>query len=233
MKKHILSKTTILALTFIMFAATSASAQRFVHHPRPHHRHCHYTEDVADNKCKPIERVRLYIDWQFNSTISNSHVNNASGWGMAFEGGYLVTPRFFLGAFLTYHTNNEYIPRKTYFGHNSALTTDKINSTFQLPLGVSGRYYFTDSGSFYPYVGVKAGAAYLYNEEVLNTVTYYDNNWGFYVSPEIGVDINPFRSKRFGFHIAAYYNYSTNENLISMPEEKGLHNAGFRVGINF
>ena len=179
-----------------------------------------------------INKVKFNIDWQFNATCGNNHVDNASGWGLNFEAGYKIAGKWYVGAFMNYHTNNEYIPRKTYYGENSALTTDKINSTFQLPLGVAGRYYFTE-GVFSPYLGVKLGANYMYNEEVLNTVTYYDTNWGFHVSPEIGVDINPFKNQRFGFHVAAYYNYSTNENLMASPQQNGLNNVGFRLGINF
>lgn len=51
------------------------------------------------------------VDWQFNAPISNNFANKASGWGMNFEGGYYVLPDLSIGAFINYHTNNEYISR--------------------------------------------------------------------------------------------------------------------------
>ena len=53
------------------------------------------------------------VDWQFNAPISNNFANKASGWGMNFEGGYYVLPDLSIGAFINYHTNNEYISRQT------------------------------------------------------------------------------------------------------------------------
>ena len=49
------------------------------------------------------------IDWQFNVPLSNGFADDASGWGMNFEGGYFVTPNLGLGLFLNYHTNHEYV----------------------------------------------------------------------------------------------------------------------------
>ena len=53
------------------------------------------------------------VDWQFNIPLGNEFSNGASGWGMNFEGGYYITKDFSLGAFLNFHTNNEYFSRRT------------------------------------------------------------------------------------------------------------------------
>ena len=53
------------------------------------------------------------IDWQFNIPLGNNFSDGASGWGMNFEGGYYVTQDIAVGAFLNFHTNNEYFPRRT------------------------------------------------------------------------------------------------------------------------
>ena len=63
------------------------------------------------------------VDWQFNAPISNNFANKASGWGMNFEGGYYVLPDLSIGAFINYHTNNEYISRQTLPISNSAAQT--------------------------------------------------------------------------------------------------------------
>ena len=52
--------------------------------------------------------------WQFNATVANSFVENASGYGAYIEGGYYLTPMFAVGGFASFHTNNEYVPKQTY-----------------------------------------------------------------------------------------------------------------------
>ena len=101
------------------------------------------------------------VDWQFSAPISNNFSNKASGWGMNFEGGYYVLPDLSIGAFINYHTNNEYIPRQTLpINSSSALTTDQQHSVFQLPFGLATRYAWNRGGAFQPYVGVKLGTQY-------------------------------------------------------------------------
>ena len=90
--------------------------------------------------------------WQFNATVANSFVENASGYGAYIEGGYYLTPMFAVGGFASFHTNNEYVPTKTYtFSDQSALTTDLNRSIYQVPFGATLRYRFIRT-MFQPYV---------------------------------------------------------------------------------
>jgi hypothetical protein len=72
---------------------------------------------AAFSPSKAVAQVSLNsyfnVDWQFNIPLGNSFSNDASGWGMNFEGGYYVTQDIALGGFLNFHTNNEYFPRQT------------------------------------------------------------------------------------------------------------------------
>jgi len=173
------------------------------------------------------------IDWQFNFPISNSFADKASGWGMNFEGGYYLTENFALGAFLTYHSNHKYIPRQTIsMGDNSSLNTDQQHTLFQMPFGVAGRYVFNRSGMLQPYVSVKAGPQYARLKTVFNAYQNDDNTWGFYVSPEIGMNIFPW-VYRPGIHVAAYYSYATNKGNVMTYDVDGMSNFGLRLGVAF
>ena len=80
------------------------------------------------------------VDWQFNIPISNHFSNVASGWGMNFEGGYYVSPDIAVGGFINFHTNNEYLSRRTInLGGNQAINTDQQHQMFTLPFGVLAR----------------------------------------------------------------------------------------------
>ena len=93
------------------------------------------------------------VDWQFNIPISNHFSNVASGWGMNFEGGYYVSPDIAVGGFINFHTNNEYLSRRTInLGGNQAINTDQQHQMFTLPFGVLARYRFVED-DFQPYVG--------------------------------------------------------------------------------
>ena len=173
------------------------------------------------------------IDWQFNFPISNSFANKASGWGMNFEGGYYLTENLAIGGFLTYHSNHKYIPRQTIsMGDNSSLNTDQQHTVFQMPFGIAGRYTFNREGMFQPYVALKTGPQYARLKTDFNAFQNSDNTWGFYISPEIGMNIFPW-VYRPGIHVAAYYSYATNKGSVLTYDVDGMSNFGLRLGIAF
>lgn len=180
----------------------------------------------------PYFRSFYNIDWQLNGTINNKVAAGFNGWGANFEGGYYLTPNWGLGLFASYHTNEEYIPRTTFVWHDAALNTDQIHSLFQLPFGITARYRFW-SGTLMPYIGVKAGTEFSRAETYINGSCLYNTAWGFFISPEIGTEIHPFKRAKFGFHVAAYYNYATNDNSLLWYSAEGLNNFGVRIGIAF
>lgn len=173
------------------------------------------------------------IDWQFNFPISNDFASRGSGWGMNFEGGYYLTENMTIGAFLAYHSNHKYISRQTIsMGDNSSLNTDQQHTLFQLPFGVAGRYVFNREGVFQPYVSVKAGPQYARLKTYYNAYESDDNTWGFYISPEVGMNIFPW-VYRPGIHVAAYYSYATNKGNVMTYSVDGMSNFGLRLGIAF
>lgn len=176
---------------------------------------------------------RYYVNggWQFNGTLDNEVVQSGQGYGAYIEGGYYITPMLAVGGFASFNTNNQYFPKQTYvFDDKSALTTDLNKSIYQVPFGTSVRYRFSRS-MFQPYIEAKLGTEYSTQSTYMSTFVSRDSNWGFYVSPEVGVTVYPFNKDDFGFQLAAYYSYSTNEsNKYSM---KGINNLGFKLGIAF
>lgn len=176
---------------------------------------------------------RDYINggWQFNGTVANSFVQNGQGYGAYIEGGYYLTPMFAIGGFASFNTNNEYIPKQTYtFSDGSALTTDLDRSVYQVPFGSTFRVRFLRS-EIQPYVEAKIGTEYSVQSTYMSTFVNRHDNWGFYISPEVGLTFFPFHKTDFGFQVAAYYSYSTNNN--KSYDINGLNNVGFKLGIAF
>ena len=176
---------------------------------------------------------RYYVDagWQFNGTVSNVFSDNASGWGAYLEGGYYFLPRVAAGVFASFNTNNEYFPKRTYdAGNGTAVTTDMYHSLYQVPFGATLRYRFAWK-KIQPYAEAKLGANYAREYELYSTFGAADSQWGFYVSPEIGVVIHPFNKSNLGLQLSAYYSYVTNRS--EAFGINGLNNAGFKLGISF
>lgn len=176
---------------------------------------------------------RYYVNggWQFNGTIKNEVAASAQGYGAFMESGYYVTPMLAVGGFASFNTNNQYYPKQTYtFADKAALTTDLNKSIYQVPFGATVRYRFMRD-MFQPYVEAKIGAEFSTQSTYMSTFVSRDNNWGFYVSPEIGVTVWPFAQEDFGFILAAYYSYSSNQS--SNYNMNGINNAGFKLGIAF
>lgn len=176
---------------------------------------------------------RYYVNggWQFNGTPGNGFAESAQGYGAYMEGGYFITPMIAVGGFASFSTNNEYVPRKTYtFSDMSALTTDLNRSIYQVPFGATMRVRFMRT-MFQPYIEAKLGAEYSAQDTYMSTFVNKHDNWGFYVSPEVGMTFFPFPKTDFGFQIAVYYSYATNQN--KAVDINGINNLGFKLGIAF
>lgn len=178
--------------------------------------------------------IYLNIDWQYNVPLGASFADKSSGWGMNFEGGYYFPNNIGVGAFIAYHTNNKYIPRQTFpVGETSSVTTDQQHSVFQLPFGATGRYRFLPGSIVEPYVALKMGANYARISSNFYILEAYEKTWGFYLSPEAGVNVHPFGSNAFSIHLAVYYGYATNTGSVLKYKIDQLNNFGFRVGLGF
>lgn len=176
---------------------------------------------------------REYINagWQFNGTPGNTFAESAQGYGAYLEGGYYVTPMLAVGGFASFNTNNQYYPKQTYtYSDKSALTTDIDKSIYQVPFGTTLRVRFL-RGVVQPYAEAKIGTEYSTQSIYMSTFVSRQDNWGFYVSPEIGMTFFPFSQNDFGFQVAAFYSYATNRTKTFNID--GINNVGFKLGIAF
>lgn len=172
------------------------------------------------------------IDWQFNIPLGNNFSDGASGWGMNFEGGYYVTQDIAVGAFLNFHTNNEYFSRRTLNLSNTlSVNTDQQHQMFTLPFGALIRYRFVEA-DFQPYVGMKLGACYSEFNNYYYIFMKSQDKWGFYMSPEVGFNWYPWPNS-IGLHFALYYSFATNKCNIMTYSQDILNSIGFRLGLAF
>ena len=176
---------------------------------------------------------RYYVNagWQFNGTLENNVASSAQGYGAYMEGGYFLTPMIAGAGFASFNSNDEYFGKQTYyFDDKSALTTDIDRSIYQVPFGATLRCRFMRT-QFQPYIEAKIGTEYSEQSTYMSTFVSRHDNWGFYMSPEVGFNWFPFQGTDFGFHLAAYYSFATNRNKAYGMD--GINNLGFKLGIAF
>lgn len=189
---------------------------------------------VRSAAAQALPNAYFNIDWQIGIPASNHFANNTSGWGANLEGGCFLTEHITLGGFLNYQTNFERVPRQTLLlPSGNALTTSQKHAVFQLPFGVSARYNWLKQSIFQPYAGMKVGASWAEFTSYYYIYKQDTSDWGFYLSPEVGVSIFPWRGLRYGFHAAFYYSFSTNEGRLLNYHINNLNNFGFRFGVSF
>ena len=185
-------------------------------------------------KAQVFPNTYINIDWQVGVPLGAGFADKASGWGMNFEGGYFVTPAITVGPFISYQTNIESIGRQTLqLGSGAAMTTAQKHTLFELPFGVVGRYNFLKGSVFQPYAGLRIGADYAEMSSYYYTIQQYQDTWGVYLSPEIGVSIFPSPAQRFGFHVALFYSYASNNDDLLIYTMNNINRFGVRVGISF
>ena len=171
------------------------------------------------------------VDWQLNMPI-NDYVDKASDWDMNFDAGLYLPPDIAIGAFVSYHTNNQYVDRSVVnLTNETAVYTDQQRSLYQLPFGVTALYRIIES-DWQPYVALKLGAEYAYMSSYYYIYKSSADTWGFYMSPEIGVRWYPW-ANGMGLHAAAYYSFSTNDGTVMGQNMDMPGNFGFRLGLAF
>lgn len=180
------------------------------------------------------DKIQFSAGWQANAPVGTDYTDNLDCWGMNFEINYNLDESWTVGGFFNFSTNHSYVGRKTLqLSGTESLTTDQLRSLFQLPFGLGVSYKIWNNRILQPYVGAKLGASFAKATTYYGTGGLYDKQWGFYVAPEIGAKIYPFKNQRFGVLVAGYYSYSTNRLGTLTHDIDGLNNAGFRIGLLF
>ena len=175
-----------------------------------------FAQDAQQSTKKPIAGFdnMSYLAWDvsFPSGSVSDFISKTSFSGGTF--GYrkmLNKGNVSIGGDISWNSLYEYAPRKTYELPNGAVTTDLYKYVYTLPFGLNAHYYFQGNKLVTPYAGLMLGTTYSQQKIYYNTYVTEDENWGFYIRPEIGAMIKFDEYTNWGLLIGARYNYSTNQ----------------------
>jgi len=173
------------------------------------------------------------IGWEINFPNNTDYINKTSLSGGKIEYRHFFKKNFSAGLALNWATYEEYLPRQTFVkpDGNSAVTSDFVAQSYQLPITATAHYYFKETKMLKPYVGIALGGQYLQQSLYYNVYVSDDDSWGFVARPEVGVFIKPNQFKEWGFLIAANYSYATNKT--ELLDLNSFKNFGITIGIGF
>ena len=177
------------------------------------------------------------LSWSLSVPLGsfNNFINNVSPAGGNFAGRYLLKKGFAVGFEFGWNNYYKKYPRNTYYGPDGLAITG-IHYTYALlvPWKVGAYYYFLPSGIADPYVGLSLGGDYM--EEHIMTQEYdiYNTQWGFTMSPEVGVLIKFGKYSHWGANISAQYWFNTNSyNFTDYKTFSTMQGLNFSIGLTY
>ncbi|MEI6866075.1 outer membrane beta-barrel protein [Flavicella sp.] len=155
---------------------------------------------------------QFVINWEMaipsgsNFIGENSYSGGRIDYKHFLNGGNLA-----IGASLGWNSFSEYHTPQLYetADRSGAVYTDMVRHVYTLPIAVNV-YYFFFKRNIKPYVGLGIGTQYSEQDSYFNIYVINEDNWGFLVKPEIGLQLEI--NEKFGFSTYATYNYATNNS---------------------
>jgi hypothetical protein len=177
------------------------------------------------------------LSWTLSVPLGdfNSFLNNVSPGGGTFAGRYFLKKGLAVG--FEFGWNNYYrkYPRGTYYGSDGlAITGIHYTYAFIVPWKVGAYYYFTPSGIADPYVGLSFGGDYMEEHILIQEYDIYKTQWGFTMSPEVGVLIKFGSYSHWGANISAQYWFNTNSfSFTDVKTYSLMQGLNFNIGLTY
>ena len=174
------------------------------------------------------------INYQMNVPMGSSKdfVSNASFEGVNINWAYFVTENIAVGLDLSYNNYHKSIGQKIYRpNENMAVNAAQYRYTQIFPIKAQVKYFFSQDRYIKGYAGLGLGALSAGQHIVVQDLGEWHNNWGFLVSPEVGMLIPFGADSPFGANVAAGYNFSTNKSKFAGLDMKNRQSLYFNVGL--
>lgn len=174
------------------------------------------------------------INWQANVPVGSSKdfVSKAAFEGVNINWAYFVTGNLAVGLDLGYNNYHEKFSQRVYRpDENTAINAAQYRYTQTFPLKAQVKYFFTPNNLVKAYAGLGIGALSAGQHIVIQDFDAWDNNWGFLMSPEVGVLIPFGYDNNWGANITAGYNWSTNKSTLGNIKVDDRQSFYFNIGL--
>lgn len=193
--------------------------------------------------CAGMARAQYYgydmrqiysINYQVNVPAGSSRdfVSKMSFEGVNVNWAYFVTGNITVGLDLSYNNYHEKVGQKVYRpNENTAINAAQYRYTQVFPIKAQVKYFFTPNNNVKFYSGLGMGALCAGQHIVIQDFDAWDNNWGFLLSPEVGVLIPFGADNNWGANITAGYNWSTNKSTLGNIKIDNRQSFYMNVGL--
>ncbi len=145
---------------------------------------------------------------------------------------YFLNERIGFGFDISWSYSTLYKAPEEYISDNVAIYASTKRMLQNFPIKVQAKYMLTPNSLAKVYVAAGIGAINTQEIADIQDIEFWDNTWGFLMSPEVGALI-PFGSNStWGAEIVAGYNWGTNTVGLGTDVERGFsQNLYFEVGL--
>lgn len=174
------------------------------------------------------------LNYQMSIPLGSSRdfVSKASFEGININWAYFVTNHLTVGVDFTYNNYHQKIGKQIYRPNDfTAINAAQYRYTQVFPLKAQVKYFFTPNRFIKTYAGLGIGALSAGEHTIIQDIDIWNNNWGFLVSPEIGMLIPFGRDAMWGANVTAGYNYSTNSSKYGNINIDNRQAFYFNVGL--
>ena len=185
------------------------------------------TENLA---LSPLHNKYFFFLVDLNQPLSNTDwIGAFSLLGIKIGYRKVISDQFSWGIDFGWNTYSEYQPTTTYYGQNSAITSDYFKYLYSIHAVCTGQYYFlgSEGKKILPYGGLGIGVANNEFDLYYNIYNDKDVQWGVLVRPELGVLIP--LGKKAGLMGGIHYDYSSTKSKTF--DYKNFTNIGFQMGL--
>jgi hypothetical protein len=177
------------------------------------------------------------LSWSISFPLGsfNSFINNVSPAGGNFTGRYFLKKGLALGFEFGWNNYYKKYPRNTFYCDDGlAITGVYYTYAFVVPWKAGVYYYFQPLAIVDPYVGLSLGGDYMEEHIMVQEYDIYNTQWGFTMSPEIGLLVKFGKFSHWGATASAQYWFNTNSfSFTDYNTYSTLQGLNFNAGLTY
>jgi len=141
----------------------------------------------------------------------NRFIHVTSPLGAGFSGKYFIKDKLALGFNAGWNGYYEKVNRQTYYFEDGlTITAAHYRYSYIIPFEFTSHFFFSPGKLVIPYVGLALGGNYMEEHIIVQDWDFYNNQWGFQVSPELGAIVKFGTASHWGVDLRASYWLTTN-----------------------
>jgi hypothetical protein len=197
-----------------------------------------FNVSAQDQALSGFSPASLYnISWCISVPLGSfsSFINNVSPAGGNFTGRYFLKKGLAVGFEFGWNNYYKQYPRNTYYGDGGlAITAVHYTYAFVVPWKAGVYYYLLPAAIVDPYIGLSFGGDYMEEHVIIQEYDIYNTQWGFTMSPEVGILVKFGRLSHWGATAAAQYWFNTNSfRFTDNKDYNAMQGFNFNVGITY